>query len=130
MKPTQAASRCRAPHGHHPCLRAIVAIFCLGAISADAHACDKPEAGKPIAVATAAAAIAAAKEAWRPIYSKAPQHSAFSPESISQGEPYVATLESGVWHVVGTLPKGTVGGAPEASICEVDGSVSATSHGQ
>jgi hypothetical protein len=106
----------------------MVAIFCLAAISANANACDKPEAGKPIAVATAAAAIAAAKVAWKSIYSKAPQHSAFSPESITRGEPYVATLENGVWHVVGTLPNGTAGGTPEASICEVDGSVSATSH--
>ena len=74
----------------------------LVAISVHATACEKPIAGKPFAVATPAAAIAAAKEAWKSIYSKAPQHSAFSPESIAQGEPYVATLEDGVWHVVGT----------------------------
>jgi hypothetical protein len=102
----------------------------LVAINANAHACDKPEAGRPVAVATAAAAIAAAKEAWRSIYSKAPQHSAFSPDSITRGEPYVATLEGGVWKVVGTLPNGKIGGTPEASVCEVDGSVSATAHGR
>ena len=108
----------------------MVLIFFLVAIDADAHACDKPKAGKHIAVATAASAIAAAKVAWRSIYSKAPQHSAFSPESITRGEPYIATLENGVWHVVGALSTGTAGGTPEASICEVDGSVSATSQGR
>jgi hypothetical protein len=123
---TQAASRRRVPQGH---LHAMVVIACLVAICATAQACEKPEAGKPIAVATAAAAIAAAKAAWSSIYSKAPQHSAFSPENITQAEPYVAALENGVvWHVVGTLSKGTVAGTPEASICAVDGSVSATSH--
>jgi hypothetical protein len=87
-------------------------------------------AGKPVAISTSTTAVAAAKEAWKSIYGKAPQHSEFSPESIAKSEPYVATLENGVWHVVGTLPKCTLGGTPEASICAVDGSVSATSHGQ
>ena len=99
-------------------------------MSANAGACQKPVAGKPVAVATSVAAIVVAKEAWKAIYSKAPQHSAFSPESVAQGEPYVAILGDGVWHVFGTLPKGTLGGTPEASICAVDGSVLATSHGQ
>jgi NTF2 fold immunity protein len=102
----------------------------LVAICANSEACQKPIVGKPLAVATSAAAIVAAKEAWQSIYSKAPQHSVFSPESVAKGEPYVATLENGVWHVFGTLSKGTVGGTPEASICAVDGSVSATTHGK
>ncbi|MGO9995402.1 MAG: NTF2 fold immunity protein [Steroidobacteraceae bacterium] len=128
MKPTQSANLGRVNHQTY--VQAMTVIIGLIAISANADACEKPVVGRPIAVATPAAAIAAAKEAWKSIYSKAPQHSAFSPESIAQGEPYVATLENGVWRVVGTLPKGTVGGTPEASICAVDGSVSATSHGR
>jgi hypothetical protein len=65
-------------------------------------------AGKPVAISTSSTAIAAAKEAWKSIYGKASQRSEFSPESIANSEPYEATLENGVWHVVGTLPKGTV----------------------
>jgi len=129
VKTKQAAGRHRALHRHrHMYSLTTIAIVGLMAIRADA--CEKPIAGKPVAVSTPAAAIVAAKEAWKSIYSKAPQHSVFSPENVAQGEPYVATLENGVWHVFGTLPKGTVGGTPEASICAVDGSVSATSHGR
>jgi NTF2 fold immunity protein of polymorphic toxin system component len=86
--------------------------------------------GKSVAISTPITAIATAKEAWKSIYVKASQRSEFSPESIANREPYVATLENGVWHVVGTLPKGAIGGTPEASICAVDGSVLDTSHGQ
>jgi NTF2 fold immunity protein len=86
--------------------------------------------GKPVAISTSTTAIATAKEAWKSIYVKASQRSEFSPETIANSEPYVATLENGVWHVVGTLPRGTIGGTPEASICAVDGSVLDTSHSQ
>lgn len=81
-------------------------------------------------IVTSAAAIVVAKEAWKAIYRKAPQHSVFSPESVALGEPYVAILEDDGWHVFGTLPNGPIGGTPEASICAVDGAVSAASHGQ
>jgi hypothetical protein len=131
VNPTQAANRLRVHRGRHQIyLPAMMVLVGIVAASGNANACENPIAGKHLAVATSAAAIAAAKEAWKSIYSKAPQHSAFSPESVAQGEPYAAILENGVWHVVGTVPKGTLGGTPEASICAVDGSVSATSHGK
>ena len=130
METKQVAGRHRAPQRHRRMSWGTLMVVGLVAICANADACQKPIVGKPLAVATPAAAIVAAKEAWKSIYSKAPQHSVFSAESVAQGEPYVATLENGVWHVFGTLPKGAVGGTPEASICAVDGSVSATTHGK
>src|SRR5450432_2059349 len=102
----------------------------LFGLHVSAVACHTPVRGQSVAVATPAAAILAAKAAWRSIYTKAPRHSAFSPESIAHGEPYVATLENGVWHIIGTLPAGAVGGTAMAVVCQVDGAVEATSHGQ
>jgi len=102
----------------------------LVSIKSNAGACQKPVAGKSVAVATSATAIVAAEEAWKSNFSKLPQHSVFSPESVAQGEPYVAILKDGAWHVFGTLTKGAIGGTPQASICAVVGSVLATSHGQ
>lgn len=102
----------------------------LVSIGVNAEPCQQQPAGRPVAVATSAAAIVAAKIAWDALYRAAPTHSAFSPAMVAKGEPYVAILEDGVWHVFGTLPKGTIGGTPEASICAVDGSVVATLHGQ
>ena len=102
----------------------------LVAVHVSAVACQAPMPGQSVAVATPAAAILAAKAAWRSIYEKAPWHSAFSPESIALGEPYAATLEHGVWHIIGTLPRGAIGGTLMAAVCQVDGTVEATSHGQ
>jgi hypothetical protein len=109
--------------------RTIVALALL-TVSVCAYSCPAPAAGKPVAVTTPAAAIAAAKEAWKSISSKAPQHSVYSAETVAKAEPYVAKLENGEWHVFGTLPEGWRGGTPEATVCAVDGSVSATWHGR
>jgi hypothetical protein len=111
-------------------MRAVALVVCLLGLHVSAEACTAPAAGRSLAIATPAAAIVAAKAAWKSIYDKAPWHSVFSPESIAQGEPYVATLKDGAWHVFGTLPRGTIGGTPEATVCQGDGSVEATSHGQ
>jgi hypothetical protein len=108
-------------------VRTVIALALL-TVNVCAYSCPAPAVGKPVAVTSPAAAIAAAKEAWKSIFSKAPQHSEYSAENVAKAEPYVAKLENGVWHVFGTLPEGLRGGTPEASVCEVDGSVSATWH--
>jgi hypothetical protein len=111
-------------------MRTVALVACLIGLHVSAVACKAPVPGQPVAIATAAAAVAAAKVAWKSIYDKAPWHSAFSPESIAHGEPYVATLDNGMWHVVGTLPRDSIGGTPEATVCQSDGSIEATSHEQ
>jgi hypothetical protein len=105
-------------------------IFLLLPILEDATACEMPVAGKPVAIANQAAAVAAAKAAWQSVYSKARWHSEFSPEHVAEDEPYVAVLKNGVWHVYGTLPHDAIGGTPEARICQSDGMVLVTTHGQ
>jgi hypothetical protein len=78
VNPTQAANRLRVHRGRHQIyLPAMMVLVGIVAASGNANACENPIAGKHLAVATSAAAIAAAKEAWKSIYSKAPQHSAF-----------------------------------------------------
>jgi hypothetical protein len=111
-------------------MRTVALVACLIGLHVSAVSCKAPVPGQSVAIATPAAAIAAAKVAWKSIYDKAPWHSAFSPESVAHGEPYVATLDNGLWRVVGTLPRGSIGGTSEAAVCQSDGSVEATSHGQ
>jgi hypothetical protein len=70
-------------------------------------------------IQTEAAAVAAAKEAWRA-----------AKFEISPYEPYRGTLTDGVWHVYGTLPPGTRGGTPGAEIRASDGAVLKVFHTQ
>lgn len=54
----------------------------------------------------------------------------FGAEKIQAQMPFHATLRSGVWHVSGTLPAGTLGGTAEAEIDAKDGRILKVSHGQ
>ena len=90
-------------------------------INVCANSCPVSVPGKPLVVGSPDAAITAAKEAWK---------SKYSAENVAKSEPYAARFENGEWHVFGTLPSGAIGGTPEASVCAVDGSVSATWYGQ
>jgi hypothetical protein len=49
---------------------------------------------------------------------------------IAQKKPFYATLKDGIWTVEGSLPKGWVGGVPEAEIAQKDGKILRVSHGK
>lgn len=68
-----------------------------------------------------ATAIAIAKAVWIPIYGR---------DQIESEAPFVATLDKGVWHVHGTLPKGYRGGTAEAVISRQDGRILQVLHGK
>ena len=50
--------------------------------------------------------------------------------AIAQKKPFHATLKDGIWMVEGSLPKGWVGGVPEAEIAQKDGRILRVSHGK
>src|SRR5688572_3655091 len=52
------------------------------------------------------------------------------PESFARVHPYRARFHDGVWHVFGTLPKGWVGGTPEAYVRDADGEIVRITHGR
>ena len=87
--------------------------------------CRPPSPGKAVAVSTPEAAVAAARDAWESISSKATSADSFKRESVARFEPYTATLTDGVWYVTGTIPAGYHGRMPKALVCESDGSVEA-----
>lgn len=64
-------------------------------------------------------AISIAVAVWKPIYGA---------KNIQNNKPYNAHLENGVWHISGTLPKGWVGGVPEAEIDKKSGKILSISH--
>ena len=78
----------------------------------------KPDGGY---VPDAATAIAIAVAVWNPIYGE---------EQIDREKPFTARLESGVWTVSGSLPKGMLGGVAEAEIAKDDGRILRVSHGK
>ncbi|WP_415655642.1 YbbC/YhhH family protein [Roseateles sp.] len=71
-------------------------------------------------VPDARTAIAIAVAIWKPIYGA---------KQIESQRPFKATLVQGVWHVEGSLPRGTVGGVAEARISKTDGRVVYVTHG-
>jgi hypothetical protein len=66
-------------------------------------------------------AVAIAMAVWKPIYGE---------KAIRGKRPYKATLQNGVWSVIGSLPKGVKGGVPEAKIAQDDGRILYVSHGK
>ena len=72
-------------------------------------------------VPTKEVAIRIAVAVWEPIYGE---------EHIASKKPYHARLTNGVWVVEGSLPAGTIGGAPQAEISKGDGRILRVSHGQ
>lgn len=61
-----------------------------------------------------ATAIAIAVAVWEPVYGK---------KNVVEQAPYRATLKNGRWTVVGTVPKGRVGGTATAVIDKTDGRI-------
>jgi len=72
-------------------------------------------------VPDAETAIAIAVAVWNPIYGK---------DHIAHERPYRATLSNGIWTVVGSLPRGYVGGVAEAEIAQDDGRILGITHGK
>lgn len=66
-------------------------------------------------------AIAIAVAVWSPIYGA---------EQIQSEKPFTAVLKGGVWHVEGTLPKGTAGGVATADISQKDARIIRVIHTQ
>ena len=66
-------------------------------------------------------AIQIAEAVWNPIYGE---------QQIKSERPYQASLQSGVWIVVGSLPKGVLGGVARAEISKQDGRILSVSHGK
>jgi len=70
-------------------------------------------------VRTEAAAISIAIKLWSPIYGA---------DHIAKEKPYHATLKHGMWTVMGSIPRGAVGGAAVLKIRQSDGKVLLLSH--
>lgn len=66
-------------------------------------------------------AIRIAVAVWTPVYGK---------EKIMNEKPFTATLQNGIWHVRGSLPKGWKGGVAEADIAKDDGRIIQIYHGK
>ena len=72
-------------------------------------------------VPDASTAIKIAMAVWEPIYGR---------EHIRRKKPFRAKLHNGIWSVRGSLPKGYLGGVPEAEISKRDGRILRVSHGR
>lgn len=72
-------------------------------------------------IPTSAAAVSAAKLAWRGKYDDS---------AVQRSEPYRANLQNGAWHVFGSLPAGSRGGTPRAIICASTGQMLKVTHGR
>lgn len=72
-------------------------------------------------VSDEAAAIKIATTSWERIYGK---------EKIERQKPYKAVLKDNVWHVSGSLPRGSKGGVAEAEIRKTDGHLIKLWHGK
>ena len=72
-------------------------------------------------VPDAATAIKIAVAVCEPIYGR---------DHIAKKKPFHATLKDGIWTVEGSLPKGWLGGVPEAEIAQKDGRILRISHGK
>lgn len=68
-----------------------------------------------------ATAIQIAEAVWIPIYGE---------QQIKGERPYQASLQNGIWVVVGSLPKGMLGGVARAEISKQDGRIVSVSHGR
>src|SRR5579862_5340309 len=90
-------------------------------------ACPPIAPGKSGVVSTPAAAIEAAKIAWKAVYDKARWQVGYSPAQVARFEPYVAFLDNSVWYVTGASEYTHGPGSPEASVCAADGTVEAVS---
>jgi hypothetical protein len=96
----------------------------LGLLAPLLTAADEPKHNampKAGVIPDEATAIKVAVAAWEPIYGVEP---------IAKEKPYHATLANGVWTVMGSLPKGRVGGVVLAEISKADGRVLRISHGK
>lgn len=54
----------------------------------------------------------------------------YGADRIKSERPFTATLKDGIWTVVGSLPRGTLGGVAIAEIAKSDGRVQRVSHGK
>jgi hypothetical protein len=66
-------------------------------------------------------AIKIAVKEWEHIFGK---------EKIGGEKPYQAILKDEIWHVSGSLPRGSKGGVAEAEIREKDGQIISIKHGK
>jgi hypothetical protein len=93
-------------------------IFCLSSnVMADNHS-YVPDAGF---VPDERTAIQIAEAVLTPIYGA---------EAVKQERPFTASLKDGVWTVVGSLPRGAVGGVAIIEISSKDGRIQRVSHGR
>src|SRR5580704_17472745 len=92
-------------------------ILQLLASIAAAGPCPVEVAGKPVAIATEAAAIAAAKEAWRSVREKVTWDSYFSQQNVARFEPYRAILQGSEWHVLIIQAEAVSESRPRSPIC-------------
>ena len=72
-------------------------------------------------VPDAKTAIKIAVAVWEPIYGE---------RHIKRKRPFHATLQNGIWTVRGSLPRGALGGVPEADSSKRDGRVLRVIHGR
>ena len=54
----------------------------------------------------------------------------YGAEAVKHERPFTASLKDGVWTVVGSLPRGGVGGVALVEISRKDGRVQRVSHGR
>jgi hypothetical protein len=99
-------------------LLAALALLALSAAGAEERHNVRPPQGY---VPDATTAIRIAEAVWEPIYGK---------KQIENARPFTAVLKDGVWHVSGSLPKGWLGGVPEAEISKATGEVLRVTHGK
>ena len=66
-------------------------------------------------------AIKIAEAVWISLYGR---------EQIEGERPFQAELQGDVWHVIGSLPEGMLGGTAEAEIQKADGKILRVSHGE
>ena len=80
-----------------------------------------PERGRAL-VDNPFRAVERAHWAWHAVFRQASWRAVYSPGNVARFEPYSASLDAGVWHVVGKPPLQSAGlGAPEAYVCASDG---------
>lgn len=99
------------------------ALVVLSTLIIGSHAVADERNGQPPVgpVSDEAAAINIAVSFWERIYGK---------EKIEQQKPHKAVLKGSVWHVSGSLPKGSKGGVAEADIRKNDGYLINIWHGK
>ncbi len=95
----------------------LVILFLSNNVMATEHSYFPPAGFVP----DAQTAVAIAEAVLTPIYGA---------DKIKGERPFTATLKDGIWTVVGSLPRGTLGGVAIAEIAKNDGRIQRVSHGK